>query len=181
MACGLRKGAYRKTGKEDMRIVLIGVSHWHTRFYSDPVLGMKDATIVRGERPRRRARGATRRPGEVSLSSPNTGRCARRSSPTSCFALGRHRDMAEEARFLIESRIPFAMEKPCAVNAAEAQDIARRGRGRPRVCRRAAGDALTARSSRRFGRSPRASGSSTCRSSSWAAWSIATTSRRWSG
>jgi hypothetical protein len=24
-----------------MRIVLIGVSHWHTPFYSDPVLGMK--------------------------------------------------------------------------------------------------------------------------------------------
>jgi hypothetical protein len=29
-----------------MRIVLIGVSHWHTPFYSDLVLGMKDATIV---------------------------------------------------------------------------------------------------------------------------------------
>ncbi len=29
-----------------MRIVLIGTSHWHTPFYSDPVLGMKDATIV---------------------------------------------------------------------------------------------------------------------------------------
>jgi len=26
-------------GKEVMRIVLIGVSHWHTPFYSDPVLG----------------------------------------------------------------------------------------------------------------------------------------------
>src|SRR5881628_304962 len=29
-----------------MRIVLIGISHWHTPFYSDPMLGMKDATIV---------------------------------------------------------------------------------------------------------------------------------------
>src|SRR3989449_10172176 len=29
-----------------MRIVLIAISHWHTPFYSDPVLGMKDATIV---------------------------------------------------------------------------------------------------------------------------------------
>ena len=29
-----------------MRIVLIGISHWHTPFYSDPVLGMKSATIV---------------------------------------------------------------------------------------------------------------------------------------
>jgi predicted dehydrogenase len=29
-----------------MRIVLIGVSHWHTPFYSDPVLEMSDAAIV---------------------------------------------------------------------------------------------------------------------------------------
>ena len=29
-----------------MRIVLIGVSHWHTPFYSEPVLVMPDATIV---------------------------------------------------------------------------------------------------------------------------------------
>ena len=46
--------------------------------------------------------------------------------PDFAFALGRHCDMADEARFLIESRIPFAMEKPCALNAAEAHDIARR-------------------------------------------------------
>jgi predicted dehydrogenase len=31
-------------GKKVMRIVLIGISHWHTPFYSDPVL--KNATIV---------------------------------------------------------------------------------------------------------------------------------------
>src|SRR5439155_9733054 len=33
-------------GKKVMRIVLIAISHWHTPFYSDPVLGMKNATIV---------------------------------------------------------------------------------------------------------------------------------------
>jgi len=36
---GLHNGAYKKR-------VLIGISHWHTPFYSDPVLGMKNATIV---------------------------------------------------------------------------------------------------------------------------------------
>lgn len=51
--------------------------------------------------------------------------CARL-KPDIAFALGRHCDMAEEARFLIDNRIPFAMEKPCALNAAEAQDIADR-------------------------------------------------------
>jgi predicted dehydrogenase len=34
--------------------------------------------------------------------------------------------MAEEARYLIAERIPFAMEKPCAVTQAEAHDIAAR-------------------------------------------------------
>jgi predicted dehydrogenase len=34
--------------------------------------------------------------------------------------------MADEARFLIDSRIAFAIEKPCALNASEARDIAQR-------------------------------------------------------
>ncbi len=51
--------------------------------------------------------------------------CARL-KPDFAFALGRHCDMAEEARFLIAERIPFAMEKPCAITAADAHDIAAR-------------------------------------------------------
>ena len=31
-----------------MRIVLIGVSHWHTPFFLDPLLEMKDVAIVGG-------------------------------------------------------------------------------------------------------------------------------------
>ena len=108
-----------------MRIVLIGVSHWHTPFYSEPVLAMTDATIV-------------------GVSDPDAGRAAPLADKANCpvftdyremcaslkpdfaFVLGRHCDMADEARFLIESGIPFAIEKPCALNAAEAQDMARR-------------------------------------------------------
>jgi predicted dehydrogenase len=106
-----------------MRIVLIGVAHWHTPFYAEPVLEMKDAAIV-------------------GVSDPDTGRAAawgdkarcpvfgdyremcERLRPDFAFALGRHCDMADEARFLIERRIPFAIEKPCALNAAEARAIA---------------------------------------------------------
>ena len=51
--------------------------------------------------------------------------CARL-RPDFAFALGRHCDMADEARFLIAERIPFAMEKPCAITAADAHDIAAR-------------------------------------------------------
>jgi predicted dehydrogenase len=108
-----------------MRIVLIGVSHWHTRFYADPVLGMKDATIVGVSDPDAERAAPLAAQAKCLVFTDYREMCARL-RPDFAFALGRHRDMAEEARFLIESRIPFAMEKPCALNAAEAQDIARR-------------------------------------------------------
>jgi predicted dehydrogenase len=108
-----------------MRIVLIGVSHWHTPFYSDPVMEMKDATIVGVSDP------------DVSRAAPlaATAKCPAFADyrdmcatlkPDFAFVLGRHCDMADEARFLIDARIPFAIEKPCAINAAEAHDIAHR-------------------------------------------------------
>ena len=108
-----------------MRIVMIGVSHWHTRFYSDPVLEMKDAAIVGVSDPDAERAAPLAERAKCPVFTDYREMCAKL-KPDFAFALGRHRDMAEEARFLIESRIPFAMEKPCAVNAAEAQDIARR-------------------------------------------------------
>ena len=108
-----------------MRIVLIGVSHWHTPFYADPVLEMKDATIVGVSDPDADRAAPHAAQANCPVFTDYREMCATL-QPDFAFALGRHRDMAEEARFLIESRIPFAMEKPCALNAAEAQDIARR-------------------------------------------------------
>ncbi len=108
-----------------MRIVMIGVSHWHTPFYSDPVLEMPDAAIIGVSDP------------DIARAAPLADRakcpafadyremCAKL-KPDFAFVLGRHRDMADAARFLIDSGIPFAIEKPCALNAAEARDIAQR-------------------------------------------------------
>jgi predicted dehydrogenase len=108
-----------------MRAVLIGVSHWHTPFYLDPCLEMPDVEIV-------------------GVSDPDLSRTGPAATKAGCkaftdyrvmcdelnldfaFALGRHSDMADLARYLIDQRIPFAMEKPCAINAAEAADIAGR-------------------------------------------------------
>jgi predicted dehydrogenase len=108
-----------------MRIALIGVSHWHTPFYSEPVLEMPDATIVGVSDPdvTRAAPLATR--AKCPVFADYRDMCAS-VRPDFAFVLGRHCDMADEARFLIDSGIPFAIEKPCAVNAAEAHDIARR-------------------------------------------------------
>ena len=108
-----------------MRIVLIGVSHWHTPFYLDPSLEMPDVAIVgvsdpdaaRAEHPGAKAR--------CPVFTDYREMCARL-KPDFAFALGRHCDMAEEARFLIDQRIPFAMEKPCGISSAEVHDIAAR-------------------------------------------------------
>ncbi len=108
-----------------MRIVLLGVSHWHTPFYLDPALSLPDVTVVGVSDPDpQRAHEVAAKAGCPAFDDYRE-MCARL-RPDFAFALGRHCDMAEEARFLIDQRIPFAMEKPCAVTAADAHDIADR-------------------------------------------------------
>jgi predicted dehydrogenase len=108
-----------------VRIVLIGVSHWHTPFYLDPSLEMPDVRIVGVADPDlSRAEPVAARAGCPAFADYRE-MCERR-RPDFAFALGRHCDMAEEARFLIDARIPFAMEKPCGISSAEVHDIAAR-------------------------------------------------------
>ena len=110
-----------------MRIVLIGVSHWHVPFYLDPclalpgvaVVGVSDAAIDRAEPVAARA--------GCRAFADYREMCARL-KPDFAFALGRHCDMAELGRFLIEARIPFAMEKPCGIALREVVDLADRAR-----------------------------------------------------
>ncbi len=108
-----------------MRVVLIGVSHWHTPFFLDPCLEMADVQIVGVSDP------------DVSRAEPVAAKAGCKAwadytemcdalNPDFAFALARHCDMAALARFLIDTRIPFAMEKPCAITAADAAEIASR-------------------------------------------------------
>lgn len=108
-----------------MRIALIGVSHWHTPFYLDPLLTMPDMHVVgvSDTDPTRAEELATH--AGCPAYADYREMCAKH-RPDFVFALGRHCDMADEARFLIAERIPFAMEKPCAITAADAHDIAAR-------------------------------------------------------
>ena len=108
-----------------MRIVLIGVSHWHTPFYLDPVLAMSDMAVVGVSDPDRTRAEEVAAKARCPAFDDYREMCARL-KPDFAFALGRHCDMAEEARFLIAEHIPFAMEKPCAITAADAHDIAAR-------------------------------------------------------
>lgn len=108
-----------------MRIILIGVSHWHTPFYANPVLEMKDATIVGVSDPDASRAAPLAEKAKCPVFTDYREMCVKL-KPDFAFVLGRHTEMADAARFLIDARIPFAIEKPCAYNAAEAQDIAQR-------------------------------------------------------
>lgn len=108
-----------------MRIVLMGVSHWHTPFYSEPLLAMDDVAIVGVSDPDAGRAGPLAERAKCPVFTDCREMCAKL-RPDFAFVLGRHCDMAEEARFLIDSRIAFAIEKPCAVNASEAGEIAQR-------------------------------------------------------
>jgi predicted dehydrogenase len=108
-----------------MRIVLIGVSHWHTPFYLDPALSLPDVAVVGVSDPDLSRAQEVAAKARCPAFDDYREMCARL-KPDFVFALGRHCDMAEEARFLIGERIPFAMEKPCAVTAVDAHDIAAR-------------------------------------------------------
>jgi predicted dehydrogenase len=110
-----------------MRVVFVGVSHWHTPLYLEParetpgieIVGVSDADLGRAKAVGERAGCAAW--------DDHREMCARL-RPDFAFAFGRHSEMASTARSLIEQRVAFAMEKPCGVNAAEVTDLARRAR-----------------------------------------------------
>lgn len=108
-----------------MRVVLIGVGHWHTPFYLDPCLALPDVAVVGVSDPDpARAAAVAAHAGCPSFTDA-AALCAQ-ARPDFAFVLGRHCDMAASARLLIALRIPFAIEKPGGVTAAEVADLAAR-------------------------------------------------------
>ena len=106
-----------------MDIVFLGVRHWHTRLYLDPVLTMPDMRVVGVSDPDSEAAHATGAKAKCRHWTDFREMCAA-TRPDFAFVLGRHSDMAEMARFLIDSRIPFAIEKPAAASSQELVQLA---------------------------------------------------------
>ncbi len=86
-----------------MRVVFIGVSHWHLMLYLKPALEIPGVEIV----------GVSDPNSVVAQAAAERARCKAwvdyremcgATRPDSAFALGRYCDMAELARFLIEHR-----------------------------------------------------------------------------
>ncbi len=106
-----------------MRIAFTGVSHWHLPLYLDPVLAEPGLNVVAVSDPD---------PAVAEHIAAHTGAAAftdwralcDQAHPDFVFVLGRHCDMAAVAHGLIERRIPFAIEKPCGLDAAEVAALA---------------------------------------------------------
>jgi predicted dehydrogenase len=110
-----------------MKLAFIGASHWHLALYLEPALEVPGVSVAGVADPD---------PAVVKALTAKLG-CAgdtdfrelcARVKPDLVIALGRHCDMAEQARFLIAEKIPFALEKPCGLNAREVAGIAQAAR-----------------------------------------------------
>src|SRR5208337_963729 len=103
-----------------MRVALLGASHWHVPLYLDAlersgvrVVAVSDREAVHGAAIAQRFGCPCLRTDEELL---------QRYDLDFAFAFGRHVDLPRTGEMLVARRIPFAIEKPCGVNA---DDVAR--------------------------------------------------------
>jgi predicted dehydrogenase len=110
-----------------MKLAFIGASHWHLPLFLEPALHAPGVTIAGVADPDAKAVDALKAklgcPGDTDFRE-----LCRRVKPDFVIALGRHCDMADQARFLIAENIPFALEKPCGLNEREVAGIAQAAR-----------------------------------------------------
>src|ERR1043165_3902726 len=106
-----------------MKLAFVGASHWHLPLYLEPALAVPGVTIAGVADPDPNAVDALK--AKLGCAGDTDFReLCRRVKPDFVIALGRHCDMADQARFLIAENIPFALEKPCGVSAREVAGIA---------------------------------------------------------
>jgi predicted dehydrogenase len=110
-----------------MRIAAIEVSHWHSLYdaaYLRILAGLPDVELVGLHDPD--VEVATRR--ARALGNPpvftDYRQMLARTRPDFVVALGQHARMAQTARDLLEHGVPFLMEKPMGLDAAQVEAIA---------------------------------------------------------
>ncbi len=106
-----------------MKIAFVGVGHWHTPLYLEPLLQLPDATVVGvSDEDFPKAQAYADRLG--CLAARGVEELVEKARPDFVFVLGQHADMAAASAFLIEAGIPFMVEKPAGLDEAEVARIA---------------------------------------------------------
>jgi predicted dehydrogenase len=125
--------SYEREGSMPTRVAAIEVSHWHSLYdsaYLRHLAAMADVEIVGLHDPS--AEIAARR--AAAVGGPPTFTDYRQmlaaTRPDFVVALGRHRGMAEVAHHLLDHGLPFLMEKPMGIDAAEVRAVAEKAAAR---------------------------------------------------
>ena len=109
------------------RVVAIGVCHWHSLYdsaYLRHLTAMDDVEIVglHDDDQRIADHRATEIGGDIPTYT-DYKRMLSEQKPDFVLALGRHDQMAEAAHHLLDSGIPFLMEKPMSFNARDLRGV----------------------------------------------------------
>lgn len=106
-----------------MKIVFAGAGHWHFALYREPLRATPEAQLV-GVTDHVPAVARRIAEAEGCAHDGDLARLCDRVRPDAVFVLGRHADMARDARIVLERRIPMVIEKPCGLSAAEVGALA---------------------------------------------------------
>jgi predicted dehydrogenase len=109
-----------------MRVCLIEVGHWHAPFYYETLASQGITVAAVSDRTGAVAGRVGRELGCVAYT--DYRQMVEREKPDFVFALGRHRDMAGIARYLLDRKMPFGMEKPMGLSSAEVGPLAEQAR-----------------------------------------------------
>jgi predicted dehydrogenase len=104
-----------------LKVCFIDVTHWHAPLYYPTLQQTVGVAALSARNPHTGPEVAA---GLGARFYADWRDMIRQERPDFVFALGRHCDMAETARFLLEAGIPFAMEKPMGTNLQEVAALA---------------------------------------------------------
>ncbi len=103
-----------------MKVCFIDVTHWHAPSYYRTLRELTGVAALTARNPRT---GKDVADGLGAKFYEDYREMVRQEHPDFVFALGRHCEMAETARFLLEEGVPFAMEKPMGLNLQEVEGL----------------------------------------------------------
>ncbi len=104
-----------------LKVCFIDVTHWHAPFFYPTLHEVAGVAALSARNPQ------TGREVAADLGSrfyDDWREMVEKERPDFVFALGRHCDMAETARFLLLQGVPFAMEKPMGLNLQQVEELA---------------------------------------------------------
>jgi predicted dehydrogenase len=104
-----------------LKVCFIDVTHWHAPLYYPTLQQTVGVAAVSARNPQTGKEVAARLGARFY---DDWREMIDKERPDFAFALGRHCDMAEIGRFLLEAGVPFAMEKPMGLNLQQVEHLA---------------------------------------------------------